>query len=214
MTDLAALFGARLVAFNQLPSRTLHPSRHAEFAPDGIALPGRLDGAWHRHWSREILARIGMLHRPVRDPAQPALALALLPAVRLEHCTRMIGVTLCAPHLRQVIAGSEVRQLIATLGQDALAFAREPAAALHPGWAAGNTLSATVSAQEVDQLGRATLVAALRPGGPEILARAELKLPAMPVGDAPCSEPEALALALGVLKTIEPSWHSSFPAIR
>ena len=59
MTPASAALDRRLVEFNQLPSRTLHPSRHAAYAPPAAlaaiaAAPG-LAPAWHRHWSREIL---------------------------------------------------------------------------------------------------------------------------------------------------------------
>jgi len=209
----AALFAGRLIEFNLLPSRTLHPSRRAQFAAPAASVPAALEPVWHRHWSRDILRRLGLLDRPVRDAARPELALALLPPDRLARVARLMGAALCGQRLRRAIAGGEVRQLLAALGAEALDFARHSAQALHPGLEGGDALSAPGLAAEVDRLGRATALAALRGGGPELGLRAELKLPlADPAGDAPMPARLALSLALGVLKIGEPAWLSSFPA--
>jgi type III secretion protein K len=209
----SALFGERLIEFNLLPSRTLHPSRHEQYAAPQEAVPAGLEPAWHRHWSRDILRRLGLLDRPVRDAGRPELALALLPPDRLARTARLVGATLCAPRLRRAIAGAEVRQFLAGLGAEALDFARQSAGALHPGIEGNAALGAQQAVDEVDRLGRATLMAAMQGGGPELALRAELKLPADPAGNAPFPAPDALSLALRVLKITEPSWHSSFPAI-
>lgn len=215
MTD--ALFGARLAEFNLLPSRTLHPSRHAEFdalpaAPGSGPLPTALEAAWHRQWSQQILQRLGLHDRPVRDPQRPELALALLPPEPLARCAQRVGLALCGPRLRRAIAGADVRRLLDGLGAEALAFARQSAASLHPGIAGCAAFSADDTVGAVGRLGRATLMEALRGGGPEVALRAELKLPAGQAGDAPLPARESLALALDVLKITEPTWHSSFPA--
>ncbi|WP_144630585.1 SctK family type III secretion system sorting platform protein [Bordetella genomosp. 13] len=214
MTDAGVLFGARLAEFNLLPSRTLHPSRHAEHgAPPAVALPAPLAAAWHRQWSRQILRRLDLLERPVRDARRPELALALLPPEPLARCAQRLGVALCGPRLRRAIAGAEVRRFIEGLGAEALAFARQAAPALHPGIAGCAAFSADDTVDAVQRLGRATLLEALRGGGPELALRAELKLSAGPTGDAPLPAAQSLALALDVLKLTEPTWHSSFPAI-
>lgn len=139
MMPASAALDRRLVEFNQLPSRTLHPSRHAAYAPPATlaaiaAAPG-LAPAWHRHWSREILDALGLWQRPVTDPARPELALALLAPDALAQCARRLGAVLCGPRLRRAIAGDEVRALIAHLGADLLDFTRRTAAGLHDGLA-------------------------------------------------------------------------------
>lgn len=209
----AALFGARLLEFNFLPSRTLHPSRHAGFGAPARPVPEPCAAAWHRHWSRDILRRLGLHDRPVRDAERPELALALLPPDRLARLARHTGASLCAPRLRRVIDGGEVRQLAAELGGDALAFARRAAPAASAA-APADALSAQDLPAAVDRLGRAALLAALHDGGPELVLRAELKLPDAPGDDPPCAPGDCLALALDVLKLIEPTWLSYFPATR
>lgn len=208
MMDARALFGARLVEFNLLPSRTLHASRYAEYGAPAEPVPAALAPAWHRHWSQAILRKLGLQDRLVQDVSRPELALALLPGDRLARCARLLGAALCAPRLRHVIEGEQVRGLIAGLGADALDFARQSVAEPH-GIEAGKALDA----QAVDRLGRAVVREALRGGGPELALRAELRLAAGdPAGDSPCSSAQALDLALGVLKISEPTWHSSFLA--
>lgn len=208
MMDARALFGARLVEFNLLPSRTLHSSRYAEYGAPAEPVPAALAPAWHRHWSQAILRKLGLQDSPVRDCSRPELALALLPGDRLARCARLVGATLCAPRLRRVIAGAEVRRLLEGLGADALDFARQSDAVLPAGVKTGDALDA----QGVDSLGRAVMLEALRGGGPELALRAELRLAAGPAEKSPCSPAQALDLALGVLKISEPTWHSSFLA--
>ena len=208
MMDARALFGARLVEFNLLPSRTLHPSRYADYDAPAVAVPPALEPAWHRHWSQAILRKLGLQDRPVSDTARPELALALLPGDRLARCARLLGATLCAPRLRRTIEGAAVRRLLDELGAEALDFARQSAAGLHPGIDSGKA----PPEQGVDQLGRAVLCEALRGGGPELALRAELRLAAGPTGPSPYPAAQALALALGVLKISEPTWYSSFLA--
>ena len=208
MMDPRALFGARLAEFNLLPSRTLHSSRHAEYGAPAEPVPAALAPAWHRHWSQAILRRLGLQDRPVRDLSRPELALALLPGDRLARCARLLGATLCAPRLRRVIDGAEVRRLLDDLGADTLDFARQSDAVLPAGIKADEALDA----QGLDRLGRAVMIEALRGGGPELALRAELRLESGPAEKSPCSSAQALDLALGVLKISEPTWHSSFLA--
>lgn len=208
MMDARALFGARLVEFNLLPSRTLHPTRHAEYGAPAQPVPAALAPAWHRHWSQAILRKLSLQDSPVRDCSRPELALALLPSDRLTRCARLLGAMLCAPRLRRVIAGAEVRRLLEGLGADALDFARQSDAVPPAGVKADDALDA----HGVDSLGRAVMLEALRGGGPELVLRAELRLVAGPAEKSPCSPAQALDLALNVLKISEPTWHSSFLA--
>lgn len=218
MAPAASALDRRLVEFNQLPSRTLHPSRHAAFAPaaalDAMARAPALDAAWHRHWSRDILRGLGLLDRPVTDAGRPELALALLTPDALALCARRLGAVLCGPRLRRAIAGDEVRLLIASLGADLMDFARRAAAGLHAGIAESTAWPIEQAAAAVDALGHGALRAALSGGGPELRLRAELKLPDLPAHHSPLTAADALSLGLSILKNTDPTWHSSFPAIR
>lgn len=218
MTLAASGLDRRLVAFNLLPSRTLHPSRHAAFgAPAALqaldAAPA-LAASWHRHWSRDILRTLGLTDRPAADPGRPELALALLPPDALAQCARRMGAALCGPRLRRAIAGDEVRLLIERLGDDLMAFTRRTAGGLHAGIAESAAWPVQQAADAVETLGQAALRAALSGAGPQVVLRAELKLPELPQADAPLPAPEALWLGLAILKNTDPVWHSSFPALR
>lgn len=218
MTLALTALDRRLVEFNQLPSRTLHPSRHAAYAPPAtlavMAAAPALAAGWHRHWSRDILDALGLRQRPVTDPDRPELALALLAPDALAQCVRRLGAVLCGPRLRRAIAGDEVRTLIADLGADLLDFTRRTAGALHGGIAASSAWSLAETTAALDTLGRDALRAALASGGPELAQRAELKLPDLPAGPSPLPGQEALSLGLSLLKKTDPTWLSSFPAIR
>ncbi|MGB3705736.1 MAG: SctK family type III secretion system sorting platform protein [Castellaniella sp.] len=210
----AVLFSARLLEFNLLPSLTLHPSRHEAFGAPSRPVPAVCSPAWHRHWSAAILRRLSLRDRPVIDAARPELALALLPPDRLARLARHLGAVCCAPCLRRTIAGDEVRELAAALGVDALDFARR--AETGP-WSlpADQDLGpvATLAAR-VDRIGRTALRAVFQAAGPELGLRADLKLE----DDPETGEPEDVRvppdLTLAVLETIEPTWHSSFLAMR
>jgi len=209
-----ALFGARLLEFNLLPSLTLHPSRHAAFGAPSRPVPAACAAAWHRHWSGAILRRLNLRDRPVADAARPELALALLPPDRLARLARHVGAARCAPRLRRIVAGGEVRELAAALGAEVLDFARRAEAGPWSRPADQDDGPVAPLAGRVDRIGRAALRAVFRAAGPELGLRAELRLAAEPDGDAPDDCPAPLELALAVLERIEPTWHSSFPATR
>lgn len=210
----AALFGERLLAFNLLPSLTLHPSRHAAFGAPSRPVPAACAAAWHRHWSGAILRRLGLRDRPVVDAERPELALALLPPERLARVARHVGAARCAPRLRRAIAGDEVRELASTLGSDVLDFARRAGTGPWSRPADADAGPAAALAGRVDRIGRAALRAIFQAAGPELGLRAELRLEDEPAGDATDDLQAPLDLALAVLERIEPTWHSSFHATR
>lgn len=209
----------RMLEFNQLPSLTLHPQWHAclgmpSAVPLAVSETPDLARRWHRHWSRDILARLGLLDRPVLDTAQPELALALLAPERLGACARLVGAVLCAPRLRRAIAGAEVRALVDALGKDALDISRREVGRLHPGLAESQGWSLAELLSALPRLGYGVLHTALQQAAPELRARAELKLPPRAGDDIPLVPEQALRLGLGILENIDPTWHSSFHAIR
>ncbi len=208
----AMLFGARLLAFNLLPSLTLHPSRHAAFGAPSRPVPAACAAAWHRHWSSAILRRLDLHDRPVLDADRPELPLALLPPDRLARLARHVGAARCAPRLRRVVAGDQVRELSAVLGADVLAFAQQ--AQTGP-WSRPADLDADpvmALAGRVDRIGRAALRAVFQAAGPELGRRADLRLEEDPDDEPPEEGWAPLDLTLAVLEQIEPTWHSSFLA--
>lgn len=217
MTQDIPVLDRRMLEFNLLPSLALHPDRHAEFGMP-FPLPSALSGVpdmarrWHRHWSRDILVRLGLVDRPVVDTAQPELALALLPPERLAVCARLMGAVLCAPRLRRAISGVEVRALIDAVGVDALEIARREPGRLHPGLADSQRWSLAEVAKALPRLGYGALRAALQQASPELRMRAELRLPPDAGDDPRLSPDEALLFGLDILESTDPTWHSSFPA--
>ncbi|MFC4297784.1 SctK family type III secretion system sorting platform protein [Castellaniella hirudinis] len=210
----AALFGERLLAFNLLPSLTLHPSRYAAFGAPSRPVPAACAAAWHRHWSAAILRRLNLRDRPVADADRPELPLALLSPDRLARVARHLGAVCCAPRLRRVIAGSEVRVLAVAVGGDVLAFARQ---AETGGWSRPADLDdglTTGWADRLDQIGCAALRHIFHAAGPELGLRAELRLADEPAVNVPDAGQIPLDLALDILERIEPTWHSSFHATR
>lgn len=210
-----SLLSARMMEFNLLPSRTLHPSRYSVFAPPAVIQRLQAETAyqagWHRHWSRSILRMLGL--EPVLDADRPELAVALLQPAPLLRLVQWVGATLCGPRLRRTIAGAEVRALLAGASVEVLDFARDRAAHHHPGLAPSVEWEITQTVEAIDTLGRATLLAALSEAGPSLVRRVELKLPEGPLVDAPLAPPQARSLSFAVLKDMDSTWHSSFPAI-
>lgn len=188
-----------LMIFNQLPSRSLHPSRIAAAVQAALL---RLQGApaalnaWHRHWSQDLLREHDLTDRPVAAVPRPELNLALLSSPELCALAQRIGTVLCAPRLRATIAGQEIRTINETLSPDLLQLARVDAATIHPGLPDSRRWDLARTLESIDVLGRGVLMAALRPAGPALSLRAELKLPDSPVLDAPLAAADALALAM------------------
>jgi type III secretion protein K len=186
-----------LLVFNQLPSRSLHPSRIPAAVQAALQrLQGAALDAWHRHWSAQILRDRALADRPVPAVARPELTLALLSSADLCALAQRIGTVLCAPRLRATIAGDEVRAIVDALPPDLLQLARVDAAAIHPGLPDSRRWDLSRTFESIDVLGRGALLAALRPAGDALSVRAELKLPDSPVLDAPLAPADALALAL------------------
>jgi type III secretion protein K len=199
---LQSVLGRRLVTFNFLPSRTLHPTRYSQYQSEafGMALtlmPERA-ATWHRHWSRRILQHEKLWNRPVTDLNDVHLDLAVLPRCALSALARRLGAVLCAPRLRYAISGAQVRALQAELGPDTLQLARQDTGGRPciPGEPFSNAEEAR---KTIDDLGYGVLHAVAVAAPPEIARRFMLKLPIRMACDLPVQYETAMALATSLL---------------
>jgi type III secretion protein K len=201
------LLQPNVLAFNFLPSHTLHPSQWMQFdaAPFLQALEAMPAQAhlWHRHWSRHILRQTGLGQRWITDLTDPMLPLALLPPQALAAHARKLGVVLYRPRLRGVIAGHDVRALQAALGP-AFRWVYEQDVP-HDGFLGPEFEGPDDAVVIVDSLGWATLRAGFGMTDVAIAGRALLKLPAAasslcPLGDEnQLTGHEAMTLSLQLL---------------
>ncbi|ANN76768.1 SctK family type III secretion system sorting platform protein [Bordetella flabilis] len=199
---LPSVVDRRLVMFNFLPSRTLHPTRYAHYQSEAFeraltAMPDRA-GTWHRHWSRRILQREQLWDRPVTDLGDAHLDLAVLPRHALSALARRIGAVLCAPRLRYAISGAEVRALQTELGANTLRLARE-CAGMYPGIPGDPFSHASEARETIDDLGYGALYAISVAVPPEIARRFMLKLPVRRTDSVPVQYEVAMSLATALM---------------
>lgn len=170
----------RMIVFNFLPSKTLHPSRYADYGVSrdvaGLDAVPAVSAAWHRRWSRSILQHEGLLDAPVTELDTAGLPVAVLPYERLAMLARRLGVVLCGPRLRRAISGDAVRALQAGLGEDALGWIKR-GRVLHAGLAGPMFQDAAEALRTVSVAGHAALYAAFHDATPRMGRRVLLKLP-------------------------------------
>ncbi len=204
----------RLLEFNLLPSRTLHPARMAQLAPPaGLA---EAAPSLHRRWSARLLDRLGTEAAPVLTLAEPALPLALAAPALLQRLARDLGMMLLGKALRRLIEREEVLSARAGLGEDAMAWVLDGAMQLHPGMADAHRWLQAGWAEASDQLGSGLLAQAWHDAPAPLRQRADWKLPPASEDTEPrtasgLAAPQARALSLQRLKQMEPAWFFSFP---
>lgn len=216
---LAGPMVPRLLEFNLLPSRILHPAQMAQLAPpDGFtsAHPG-VQEALHRRWSKRLLEGLGAAAAPVLDLTEPALPLALAVPALLRGLARDLGIAMLGASLRRIIEREQVLAIRSSLGEHGLAWALDGAARLHPGLADTRCWLQAGWAEAADQLGSGLLAQAWHDAPAPLRRRADWKLP--PASQdiehrtaSGLAAPQARALCLQRLKQMEPAWLSSFPA--
>ncbi|WP_415788858.1 SctK family type III secretion system sorting platform protein [Bordetella tumulicola] len=208
-----------MLEFNFLPSRTLHPSRHAAFATldltPSTSMTRDWQRIWHKHWSRHILRRLdlGMVY----ETHHPELALGLLPVASLTTLARRVGAVLCGPSLRQTILGPRVRALRASLGSDLLRFVQHDTvpcgAHEYDGGAA--LMHERDMLKVLESLGYGCLLRCVSGAPAQVMRRIELKLPSdVRESDSPLTAEAAWELCLAVLKKMDATWCSFFHEIR
>lgn len=204
MTRPPALLSRPMIEFNQLPSLTLHASRYEQFMPVGwpqdvLNDNSRTGAIWHRHWSRDILRRLGLTDQPVLDTAAPELRVALLQPDALAICAARVGATLCGDRLRRVINGDELRLLVGAFGKDAVMFARSMVARAYPSLDGVVQWDVVRTVETARTLGWCTLNAALSQTPAELFSRAQLKLPDVSAQKSPLDAADALSLSLAAI---------------
>lgn len=208
-----------LVAFNLLPSLTLHPEHVVQHAlPAGFEdlLARHATAALaHRHWSASILQTLSLSEDPVCNLEAPTLPVALLHGELLEALAHSAGLALLAARLRRMVARADLAEASRVLGEEAVRYARAytAAAIFVPDTTAWETsqLDAAVHVLGYGLLGRALQAAPLA-----IRARGLLRLPVLAEAVPqlmPLTADEALDLALQLLTERDPQWRSLFPSI-
>ncbi len=209
-----------LLRFSLNPSRLVHPSRVTSLLPQGLlgcwpdTAQALGDARLHRHWSGVMLAEFGLVPALALD--DPGLALGAAPMPLLDDLALYCGVALLAPGIRRVITRTEVALLEAHLGGRGLAFARHGAQRCWGATQSAVPLAAGSIDQQARSLGAAVLDMALDDSCGPVASRARLRLPAdasqvrAEVAGAVAGASQAQALALAVLKELDPSWLSSF----
>lgn len=207
---------ADMIAFNQLPTRWMHPSRWAALLPPGWPAPQAEHAAAHRHASALLLRQLGQGRTPITDWARPEWPLALLPAPSFTRLLHRLGLVLVQRSLRQAIRGTELRPLAALVGDEELAWARTRAPALAAALEASDASPPlTELPARLPQLAAGVLAHAIAaapvPMRLRLLLRAPVAPPPRPDVDATRA---AWALACHLIDDLEPAWRSSFPSTR
>lgn len=210
-----------LLEFNLLPSRTLHAD-HAQrllgAVPEGLRRDARMQRVLHRHWSKQLLKRLGAAAAPVLDWSEPALPLALASPALLSRLARDVGIALIGPAVRRVVRREDVQAARRALGDAGMAWALGDARLLHEGMAHLDQWRTLGFAKAADALGAGLLCQAWQDAPPPLRLRADWKLPAQASSpdarEASGLEPEAArALCLQCLIRTDAEWHSCFPEI-
>lgn len=136
--DISSPLSAALHVFNLLPSHTLHPERAIVLWPEDAAHADvvahtDVQRALHRQRSTQLLHTLGEDAQTVNDVTSDALPLALAEPALLQSLTQMSGVLLLGGMLRRTIARGHLAEAKKALGETAFQWARNDAAALHPG---------------------------------------------------------------------------------
>ncbi|MET4580101.1 SctK family type III secretion system sorting platform protein [Ottowia thiooxydans] len=212
----------RLLEFNLLPSKTLHPAQVPYLAPPtgfseatAAALPSVLE-ILHRAWSQSLLSGLGAMAAPVLNLGEPALPLALASPSLLQRLSRDLGIALLGAALRKIVEREEVLRVRSDLGEDGMDWALEGAAKLLPGSADAQGWVQAGWAEAADQLGCGLLAQAWHDAPAPLRERANWKLPPSSLGAkargvSGLAAPQARAVCLQRLHQMEPTWLLCFP---
>lgn len=213
---VAPVLLARLLEFNQWPSRLLHPARAqliwTEQELTQLDRSPSLDRVLHIHGSRRLLAQLGPYGQAVTELHEPALPLALLTPDLRQALVRRVGLMALGKTLRTLIARAQVLQARSAIGQEGMDWAMDHAL----DWPDSGTshLPQQGWLADADLLGSAILARSWQGAPAPLRLRAdwclapqacELALPET-INDA-----QARTICLSQLAEMEPLWLSYFP---
>lgn len=208
---------SRLLEFNLLPSRTLHPGQVDQLTPpEGMAGASEaVRHVLHRHWSKRLLNRLGANAASVIDLDEPTLPLALASPPQLMRLARDLGIALIGPSLRRIIEREQVLKARSELGEHGMGWALEGAPALMSGMEDAHSWLQAGWAQAADRLGCGMLAQAWHDAPAPIRERANWKLrpDSLNIETRTASghtAPQARSLCLKRLNEIDPTWLLSF----
>lgn len=202
---------AALIEFNLQPSRHLHAQHWPHYLPEGWTPPADSDSIAHRHVSRLILRKLGLLDRLALDVERPEWPIALAAPALLSAACRNLGLVAIQASVRRIVRRDELKRLCDKLGQEALDFVRQGASDLES--ADPNLADAPLATvlDRIDGIGCATLAQAFAHAPAPLRERALLRLPLVTTtcGRDPAT---ARALVLRVIQQLDSKWFLSFPA--
>jgi type III secretion protein K len=210
-------FTSKVLAFNFLPSYTLHPSRLSLYASSNVMAVLKKQRSWseacHRHLSNVILKSLDL--GTVSDTKQTGLAIGLLSMSALEKMVRFVGVSVYAQPIKNCISGSKVRDIQACIGNELLDYARRRAGFYSSQLECLSMMRAPGNLSDVESMGYGTILKCIRTTEEAIAKRIELKMPlAIDESCSPLSTDQAWWLCMEILKDMDPVWCSSFHEAR
>ena len=226
LPDLDSPLAASLQVFNLLPSRTLHGERARRLWPEDAAHAAltahpAMAQVLHRQRSEQLLHSLGADAAPVLNVQEPGMPLALAQTPQLSQIARLAGAALLGGHLRRMITRAQVNQARESLQPEVFEWAQQRAGDLHEGMSDAQ-LRPWLNADLHDSaqwLGTGLLAHAFGDAPAPVRLRAHWKLhPAADDGQlreaSGMSARGARELCLALMKQLDSTWLSYFPAIR
>ena len=230
----AAILAPALLQANALPSSLAHPTwveGWASLEPDAwqtlkegmhhiTESSSDLNGEaiLHRHLSAAMLRDerldLGWIH----DPRDPALALCLAPPALFSALLQFAGLMVLGPSIRRIIVRSELATLERQFGAESMEFVRRTAPRLWAGDVHAPRIQVEDAVSQTQLWGGSLLACAFATGAAPVARRGSLRLPrlsenglALPAGLS--EPPQALGVCLALLRELDASWLSHFPAL-
>ncbi len=230
----AAILAPALLRANALPSSLAHPTWLASWAALGPDAWRTLEEGMryltdsssdlngeailHRHLSAAMLRDAQLDLGWIQDPRDPALPLCIAPPNLFSALLQSAGLLLLGPGIRRIIVRSELAALEQQFGAESMDFVRRTAPRLWAGDAQAPRVQVEDAVNQAQLWGSLLLACAFAAGAVPVARRGSLRLP-LPPGNglalpAGLSEPpQALGVCIALLRELDASWLSHFPAL-